>query len=198
MLALPGGLLIYGVEGEASVASNWQFALHLFHRSAIQTGTAPTASIPTFDSPCVGVRFHPNRWSPSASSSVSPSFYVFAVICVHFVAVYSSAKSSPIAVSSDLHFTAMLDCAWGPDFLVVVSSDGFASVLRWTEEEIGGMVMLSGEVVESSGIHQQENEIEGDQMDGLEVLKDVPAVLNDVQIKRRKITPVIVQAATEN
>ena len=64
---------------------------------------------------------------------------LFAVCTTDTVAVYDSGEEKPVALVGGLHYAAITDAAWSPcgRTLVVSSSDGYCSVLQFTESEIG-------------------------------------------------------------
>lgn len=68
-----------------------------------------------------------------------PFRVLFAVCTVDTVAVYDSSSDQPIAFVGGLHYAAITDAAWSPcgKTLVISSSDGYCSVMQFTEGEIG-------------------------------------------------------------
>jgi WD40 repeat protein len=85
-LAAPGGLLGDG------------FSCAFFSRQNFFSGAAPVAVLPTADSPCVAVRFHPRKFQVQTSGE---EFFIFAVVCVHAVLICSSRETRPLAVLED-------------------------------------------------------------------------------------------------
>jgi chromatin assembly factor 1 subunit B len=78
--------------------------------------------------------------APNLGSSIDLPFRVlFAVCTTDTVAVYDSGSDAPVAFVGGLHYAAITDAAWSPDgyTLVVSSSDGYCSVLQFSEREIG-------------------------------------------------------------
>jgi chromatin assembly factor 1 subunit B len=68
-----------------------------------------------------------------------PFRVLFAVCTTDTVAVYDSGSDAPVAFVGGLHYAAITDAAWSPDgyTLAVSSSDGYCSILRFSEREIG-------------------------------------------------------------
>jgi chromatin assembly factor 1 subunit B len=68
-----------------------------------------------------------------------PYRVIFCVCTTDTVAVYDTSEESPVAFVGGLHYAAITDAAWSPDgrTLVVSSSDGYCSVLSFTEAELG-------------------------------------------------------------
>ena len=64
---------------------------------------------------------------------------VFAVCTTDTVTVYDTSSETPVAFAGGLHYAAITDAAWSPDgkTLVVSSSDGYCSVVQFTEAELG-------------------------------------------------------------
>ena len=188
MLAVPGGILTQG--------SNWQFGLHLFSRQNFVTNAPPTASIPTADSPCVAVRFHPLMWT----GETSEGFSIFAVVCVNFVAIYNSRQLRPLWLFTDLHCTALQDAAWTDDgqHLIVVSSDGFATVIKFEEGDLRGTPIAK--VVERNTSMEPVETVDEDMNCSTPIREtkfdsavDVEQVVPpNAEVKRRKITPVLI------
>ena len=78
--------------------------------------------------------------APNLGSSIDLPFRVlFGVCTTDTVAVYDSGSDAPVAFVGGLHYAAITDAAWSPDgyTLVVSSSDGYCSVLQFSEREIG-------------------------------------------------------------
>ena len=167
-LAAPGGL-----TGD-------NFSCVFFARQNFFSGAAPVAALPTADSPCVAVRFHPRRFLASSGEE----FFIFAVVCVHCVMICSSRQSRPLALAADLHCTSVLDAAWNADatLLALVSSDGYATLLKFERGELGGLPMeaVQQDVVMESATPE---------------VKQAPIPISEVKTdgsKRRKVIPVLV------
>jgi hypothetical protein len=75
----------------------------------------------------------------TALSDVGDHRCVFAVLTLNEVLVYDTHQSLPLVVAKRLHFASLTDAAWSADgkVLAVSSSDGYVSVLAFTEAEIG-------------------------------------------------------------
>ena len=76
----------------------------------------------------------------TSSSAIDLPFRVlFAVCTTDTVTVYDSSSDAPVAFVGGLHYAAITDAAWSPDgyTLAVSSSDGYCSILRFSEREIG-------------------------------------------------------------
>ena len=128
MLAVPGGLL----PGAAGAAS---FAVHLFSRQNLNSCASPSASIPTLHSPAVAVKFHPCGFTADLAGTAR--HWVFAVVCVHYVAVYRSDLIAPVAILADVHCTSLVDATWSGYTLAVCSTDGYVSVAVFEKVELG-------------------------------------------------------------
>jgi hypothetical protein len=189
MLAVPGGLwessTAAGRPAGGSTCAVSSFAVHFFSRSSLSSHSAPTASISTLQSPAVAVRFHPRRFR----NGTSQEHHVFAVICVHYVAVYRSDAARPVGVLADVHCTALVDTAWADYTLAVCSSDGYVSVAVFDVQELGEMAPAT--TVEAPVAVTPD---EGDDEEDFENEAVAVAVnaANDREFKRRRITPEVV------
>ena len=68
-----------------------------------------------------------------------PYRVLFAVCTTDTVTVYDTSEEKPVAFVGGLHYAAITDAAWSPDgaALVVSSSDGYCSVIKFEEGELG-------------------------------------------------------------
>lgn len=85
---------------------------------------------------------HAKPSSPSHSSSpvfALPYRVVYAVITQDTVVVYDTEQHQPIAVVSNLNYSAFTDATWSPDgqSLFVTSVDGFCSAILFDKNELG-------------------------------------------------------------
>ena len=64
---------------------------------------------------------------------------VFAVVTASSVFVYDTQHAHPVAKVSGIHYATINDAAWTADggSLVVCSSDGYLTFIRFTDEELG-------------------------------------------------------------
>lgn len=68
-----------------------------------------------------------------------PYRMVFAVATQSSILLYDTEQSSPFAHITNIHYTRLSDLTWSPDGLVLVASstDGFCSLITFSEGEIG-------------------------------------------------------------
>jgi chromatin assembly factor 1 subunit B len=172
MLVTPGGLCQDG-----------RFACHLFSRMDFVTGSAPAASIPCLDSPCIAVRFNSKRFNNGV--------LVFAVVCVRHIAIFRSDQTRPIVILADFHCTAIVDASWNSHTLVVCSTDGYASIIVFSETELGTIdneLEFCGEV---SDIATPEEEVDHD-IHTVPVVATTPSKEEEEGVaKKRRITPMV-------
>ena len=73
-----------------------------------------------------------------------PFRVLFAVCTTDTVTVYDTSSDTPVAFVGGLHYAAITDAAWSPDgyTLAVSSSDGYCSLLQFSEREIGEPLAL--------------------------------------------------------
>ncbi|KAL7567408.1 hypothetical protein ACA910_010292 [Epithemia clementina (nom. ined.)] len=84
--------------------------------------------------------------SSSSSSSRSSSYRsLFCVLTWDSVLLYDTYSSHPLAVLSGLHYANLTDAAWTPDGhdLLVSSSDGYVSLIRFAPGELGTPISAS-------------------------------------------------------
>ena len=64
---------------------------------------------------------------------------IFAVLTLDTIFIYDTFHLTPIAMARGLHYAGLTDCEWTNDgkHLLVTSSDGYISVLSFTEGELG-------------------------------------------------------------
>ena len=71
--------------------------------------------------------------------------YVFAVVTISSVLVYDTQHPHPIARIGGMHWASINDAAWTPDgmMLIVCSSDGYITFVRFAEGALGRYSMYS-------------------------------------------------------
>ena len=64
---------------------------------------------------------------------------IWAVATLDSIILYDSQHSTPLLLASSLHYAALTDLAWLPDArgLVVSSADGYCTILKLDEEQLG-------------------------------------------------------------
>lgn len=124
------------VKQESSSGSNTNVAL-VFRRGDLHT---PSACLPLPKASCV-VRFSPIMYTlrPGPSYVDLPYRMVYAVATLTGVFVYDTQQPRPLGTASNLHYSSITDLAWTSDGqqLLLTSIDGFCSVLRFDEGELG-------------------------------------------------------------
>ena len=77
-----------------------------------------------------------------------PYRMVFAVGTIDHVIIYSTQSIYPIAVVKNLHYDTINDLAWAQtNLLLVASSDGFCSFIKFTDEVIGERLPIESEII---------------------------------------------------
>ena len=114
----------------------------------------PLASLAGFKRAPIAVRFHPSEfemdaspdaptaWAPIQTKAGKPCRAVFAVATLDAVVVYDTQRAGPLAVAENLHLANLTDVAWhvaanGDHVLLVTSMDGYFTMLRFEERELG-------------------------------------------------------------
>ncbi|GLG94928.1 uncharacterized protein GBIM_21335, partial [Gryllus bimaculatus] len=67
------------------------------------------------------------------------------------VILYDTQQSEPIALITNIHYTRLTDLSWSSDgqVLIASSTDGYCSIITFSEEELGEIYELSSTNVES-------------------------------------------------
>ena len=140
MVVLPGGLSEPpSAEGSGGGV---KFVTQMYSRHSLATGQAPTATLTTPCSPSIAVRFHPRRFVSTADDgSVTTLFFVYVVTTVSSFYVMRSDRMRPIAFGTDIHCTAIVDASWSSDarVLALCSTDGYITLVRFDQGELGGV-----------------------------------------------------------
>ncbi len=156
----PDGALLFlpsGIAREApSEGGAMRNCIHIMMRADFASGL-PVASIAPFDTAVLGIRCNQRLFSLAPSSEASdggrpaagrqslfnlPYRIVYAAFTVDSVVILDTRQVHPIAVVKDLHYGTICDAAWSPSGmdLIVSSTDGFCSLLRFTANDLGAML----------------------------------------------------------
>ncbi|CAN7988879.1 unnamed protein product, partial [Ixodes hexagonus] len=149
LLVTPCGI----IEHDEGKATN---TVYVFARTKL---SEPAYYLPIGEKPSLAVRFCPIffklRGTEKVESSESvaaekvdsrnhshcrlPYRMVFAVATQNAILLYDTEQSSPFAHITNIHYTRLSDLTWSPDGLVLVASstDGFCSLITFSEGEIG-------------------------------------------------------------
>ncbi|XP_047497003.1 chromatin assembly factor 1 subunit B-like isoform X1 [Penaeus chinensis] len=160
ILLAPSGVL----EEESGKITN---VTYVFSRHCL---SKPVMYLPTKDKYTMAVRFSPilyelkplpleegkelkeesrEPWEEYANLFHLPYRMVFAVATQNAVLLYDTQQPVPFAKISNIHYTRLSDVAWSSDgrILVVSSTDGYCSLVSFTEEEIG--IPYKGKLIET-------------------------------------------------
>jgi len=148
LLVIPSGVL--EVEGEANI----KHCTYVFTRKNL---TQPVLYLPSKEI-SIAVKFSPIRynlrpvprsdgtevedgkpWTQYQTMFALPYRQVFAVATKNTVVFYDTQQPEPFARVSKIHYISLNDLAWSPDgtMLIVASTDGFCSVIKFKPDEIG-------------------------------------------------------------
>ncbi|KPJ05522.1 Chromatin assembly factor 1 subunit B [Papilio xuthus] len=114
-------------------------AVYIYTRYSLKV---PACVLPCGE-PALAVRWSPVRYKPRASGPQpafpTPGRFVLAVATKRSVLLYDTQQKTPIALISNIHYTRLTDLTWSSDgrVLVASSTDGFCSVITFTEDELG-------------------------------------------------------------
>lgn len=78
------------------------------------------------------------RYKPNATNQQQWKF-IYALATIDSVVIYDTEHLKPLVFLSDLHYAALTDIAWSNDglSLMMTSTDGFCSLVEFTENELG-------------------------------------------------------------
>ncbi|XP_043674831.1 chromatin assembly factor 1 subunit B isoform X1 [Vespula pensylvanica] len=95
---------------------------------------------------CCPVYFELRKDGPIPTIAL-PYRIIFAVATQHSILIYDTQQISPIAVISNIHYTRLTDIAWSSNgrILVVSSTDGYCSIIHFSENELGHVYNGKGE-----------------------------------------------------
>ncbi|XP_042894256.1 chromatin assembly factor 1 subunit B-like isoform X2 [Penaeus japonicus] len=160
ILLAPSGIL----EEESGKITN---VTYVFSRHCV---SKPVMYLPTKDKYTMAVRFSPilyelkplpleeggeqkeesrEPWEEYANLFHLPYRMVFAVATQNAVFLYDTQQPVPFAKISNIHYTRLSDVTWSSDgrILVVSSTDGYCSLVSFTEEELG--IPYKGKIIET-------------------------------------------------
>uniref|UniRef100_A0A1Q3EVG6 Putative chromatin assembly factor 1 subunit b n=1 Tax=Culex tarsalis TaxID=7177 RepID=A0A1Q3EVG6_CULTA len=115
----------------------------------------PAITLPSPDQYTVAVRFCPLYFKlrPHADGKppVIPLGYrmIFAVATKSSVYLYDTQQKTPFALISNIHYTRLTDISWSSDgkILIVSSTDGFCSLISFSDGELGELHELQPEEI---------------------------------------------------
>ncbi len=127
------------------------FCTHIYSRDHL---VSPIVSLIGLEDPSVSVRCSPILYKlvKSEESEANPSSVIkgdyrmiFAVVTVSAVYIYDTQHPHPLARLGGLHHACINDVAWCSDgkMLVICSSDGYLSFVRFAENSLGDELEIS-------------------------------------------------------
>merc|ERR1712071_13444 len=140
ILLTPCGLLEFCDADENEAKSGKKInATFAFSRNQL---SKPAAYYPSADRYSVAVRCCPVIFQlreGSVSLYDIPYRMVFAVATQNTVLLYDTQQAAPFACIARIHYTRLTDLAWSANgrILVVSSTDGYCSIITFSEEELG-------------------------------------------------------------
>lgn len=144
----PDGQIIVtpsGVCDQDQVAGKPLNASYIYTRYSTKQ---PVAILPSPDQFTVCIKFcpvlfHLRKYTEDSNGPLLPLPYrmVFAVATKSCVFLYDTQQVAPFGIISNIHYTRLTDLTWSSDgrVLVVSSTDGFCSLLTFTENELGDL-----------------------------------------------------------
>jgi hypothetical protein len=135
----PDGALLICPTGH-NKAQGLQDCSHVFLRGEFGQ---PAVSLPGNGCASVAVRFCDSAFSKIEGAKGAwtdlPYRMLFAVATMDSVAVYDTSQKAPLFLARGYHFAPLTDVAWipGGKGLVMVSTDGYATIIRFEDGELG-------------------------------------------------------------
>ncbi|TPX37649.1 hypothetical protein SmJEL517_g00770 [Synchytrium microbalum] len=138
----------------------------------------PVVILPNMKKPSIAVRFNPRFYEleerQTQATFLLPHRLIFAVAAQDAVLIYDTQAATPLALMKNLHYATINDIAWSYDgtTLMLVSSDGFCSMVVFDKEELGmviardptaamdGVEILSTGVTVPDNVAMRDNDVE--------------------------------------
>ncbi|XP_046826666.1 chromatin assembly factor 1 subunit B isoform X1 [Vespa crabro] len=107
---------------------------------------------------CCPVYFELRKNGPTPTIAL-PYRIIFAVATQRSILIYDTQQISPIAVISNIHYTRLTDIAWSSNgrILVVSSTDGYCSIIHFSEDELGHVHNVKGATITSTVLRNSNN-----------------------------------------
>ncbi|XP_061383079.1 chromatin assembly factor 1 subunit B-like [Danaus plexippus] len=156
-------------------------AVYIYTRHSLKT---PACVVPCGE-PALVCRWSPvrraARTSPPAPSALQHApRLLLAVATRRSLLLYDTHQKAPVALISNIHYTRITDLSWSSDGLTLVASstDGFCSVVSFTEEELGE-ALTTADAVSAEPMETEE------QKHNQETPKQRHAEAKPIEVKRR-------------
>ncbi|XP_068632607.1 chromatin assembly factor 1 subunit B [Battus philenor] len=162
----PDGLLIAVPAGriepeQAKTDVKTINAVYIYTRYSLKV---PACVVPCGE-PALAVRWAPLRLAPRAlgprPAIPTPARQILAVATKRSVLLYDTQQKTPVALISNIHYTRLTDLTWSPDgrVLVASSTDGFCSVITFSEGELGEPMTEDSDQPEPMDIQTDDQQI---------------------------------------
>lgn len=118
------------------------YVTYVFNRNSFQS---PIAYIPS-KKPSLIVRFSPKLYKLNVNEDSNQNVFlnlqyrmIFAIATSNSIIVYDTQRLIPIAYLENIHYASITDLSWSKDgnILIMSSSDGYVSSLRFENDELG-------------------------------------------------------------
>ncbi|XP_050427998.1 chromatin assembly factor 1 subunit B [Adelges cooleyi] len=102
----------------------------------------PVLYVPSLDQYSVAIQFSPILYKlkdDTKSVFDLPYRMIYAIATNSSILLMDTQHAVPFAYIGDIHYTRLTDLSWSPDgqLLIVSSSDGFCSIITFSQEELG-------------------------------------------------------------
>lgn len=140
----PDGSLVFMPTGTVPQAFGGRHAFYISTRG--QLSGLPGIAVDGFTRGIIAIRPHPRLFKhsgePKSMLFTLPYRIVYATASQDTVCIFDSTQLHPIAVFTNLHYGTLTDLAWSTDghHLIATATDGFASLIRIEQGELGEMM----------------------------------------------------------
>jgi chromatin assembly factor 1 subunit B len=153
----------------------------------------PAVVLPSPDQFTVAVKFCPILFElkPTKKQPVFqlPYRMIFAVATKSSVYLYDTQQKIPFGLISNIHYTRLTDLTWSNDgtILLVSSTDGYCSIVQFTENELGVQYKEKtiAEILEANTVKVKETKTKGDRSKNSEARKHGNKTPQQIAIKRK-------------
>ncbi|KAI9296186.1 WD40 repeat-like protein [Neoconidiobolus thromboides FSU 785] len=133
----PAGIFKESADDQA------HFVVYIYTRGAI--ANSPILKLSGFEQPPIAIKASPRVYKKMEFNNGQREILnldyrcVFAVATQNSIFIYDTQHLNPIAYVSNLHFATLTDLSWSPDgnTLLISSTDGFVSMIRFEDHELG-------------------------------------------------------------
>ncbi|XP_075216144.1 chromatin assembly factor 1, p105 subunit [Lycorma delicatula] len=158
LLIAPAGVIEPQEPGQKAINATLIFTRNLLSR--------PVAYLPSYNQYSVAVRCCPKLFTLQESEEPPlfnlPYRIVFAIATQSSVILYDTQHLCPFAYIANIHYTRLTDLAWSSDgkILIVSSTDGFCSVITFSDNELGKAYVPNELISDKTHLKDKDSELQ--------------------------------------